>query len=138
MPRFIGWKLNQVEEKINSLNLVLKQPVNYTSSNQYLEGQVISQNPSAGEEIEEGSEVSLTVSEGPGPEPRTAGIKVDIDDDKQKHEVRITITDILGDDRVVYVATHSSKEKVYQEVTFYGQAVIKVYVDGELVQEWTP
>ena len=138
MPRFIGWKLNQAEEKINSLNLVLEKPVNYNPSDQYLEGQVISQTPSAGEEIEEGSTVSLTVSEGPGPKPRTAGIKVDIDNDKQKHEVRITITDILGDDRVVYVATHNSKEKVYQEVTFYGQAVIKVYVDGELVQEWTP
>lgn len=138
MPNLVGLQLDEAQAKINSLNLVLNEPILYRESKEYLEGQVMGQTPGPNEKVEEGTKVTLTVSKGPGPEKRSARVKLKLDDDEQMHEVRITVTDIMGTDRVVYVATHEPGERINQDVTFYGQAVIKVYVDGELVEEWTP
>ncbi|WP_031516188.1 Stk1 family PASTA domain-containing Ser/Thr kinase [Desulfofalx alkaliphila] len=137
VPNLIGLNIDAARARLAEYNLVLAQPVKGERSDRYLEGQVIRQTPESGTEIREGSEVSIVVSEGPGPAKRTVNVTVPIDDDGKSHEVRISVEDVRGT-RDVYVATRSSGEIVVEPVEYYGNAVIRVYIDGELKFDQSP
>jgi len=101
-----------------------------------MQGQIISQNPAGGSEVEEGSEVQVTVSNGPGPERREVEVEARIPDDGKRHELKIIVNDIRGSSEA-YKKEHPPGRKVVREVPYYGKAVIQVYIDGKLAGEQT-
>lgn len=135
MPTLISLTLNQTQTKLFEFNLILDEPaLSDQPSEEFLKGMVIAQNPQPGAKVVAGSAVAVVLSAGPGPPRRDATIRVVIDDHVRSQKVRITVTDIRGEQNV-YVATHTAGEVVVRTVEYYSPAVIRVYLDGELAEE---
>lgn len=64
VPNLIGLTVSQAEEQLAHFNLLLGN-ISYHCSNQYGEGIIFVQEPSAGTQVLEGSSVDITVSQGP-------------------------------------------------------------------------
>lgn len=123
------------------------------SSEEYSEsvpkGNVISQSPSAGSDIEEGDTVKVVVSKGPEekeepePEPEAKAIPFTVDikytgDGTNPQTVEIFIEDSQSDMKDAYATFEitSDVSKTYDLVLFPGETgKIQVVVDGEVVEE---
>ncbi|MEM2126253.1 MAG: PASTA domain-containing protein [Candidatus Methanosuratincola sp.] len=112
---------------------------------------VINQFPSAGDPVEKGGTVNIVVSKGP---PDQAGeleteksVQVE-EKEKEKHigrvkilmptfprfqQVKIVVEDSQGE-RVVYDHVHVGGEEITQEVSGIGSTLVKIFLDGKLVQ----
>ncbi|MBO8136587.1 MAG: Stk1 family PASTA domain-containing Ser/Thr kinase [Desulfotomaculum sp.] len=138
MPKLIGLYFEGEGEKAKELlakfNLI-PESIEYQQSSSYLPGQVISQNPPAGTDINKGTGVSLVISEGPGPPIRGAEVRADIPSDGKEHQLKIFVHDIRGLEDPVYISTHSPGEVVVKTINYYGTAVIEVYIDDQLVRK---
>jgi serine/threonine-protein kinase len=134
MPTLVGLELGVAQQKVAELNLIMDEPIQSQSSDEYMKGYVINQNPAAGTKINEGEGVSVVISDGPGPAKRTADIIVEIDNDDREHKLRINVSDARGE-QDVYVKNHQPGEVITERIEFYGRATIEVYIDNELRQQ---
>lgn len=137
VPNLTGMTMDQVTQKLSSLNLTLDQSnVGYVASNQYLYGYVVSQSPPPDDAVNAGTPVQVTLSSGPGPTVQDAQINVQVPADGKTHLLKITVQDARGltDD---YINTEPSGASVSRLVSYYGSATISVYVDGTLVGQQT-
>ncbi|BAF59962.1 serine/threonine protein kinase [Pelotomaculum thermopropionicum SI] len=134
VPDLTGLTLDRARAELERVKLKLDENVGRATSTDYLPGQVISQNPAKGMEVQEGSSVQVTISNGPGPARRLARVEAKIPDDKKEHELRIVVKDVQGSSEA-YINTHPPGETVIKEVPYYGKAVIQVYIDKKLVGE---
>lgn len=136
IPDLIGLTVDKAREELEKLKLKMDDNVIRATSADYMQGQIINQNPVGGSEAEEGSEVQITVSNGPGPKSRLAEVEARIPDDGERHELKIIVNDIRGSSEA-YKKEHPPGRKVVREVPHYGKAVIQVYIDGKLAGEQT-
>ncbi|MDI6907885.1 MAG: PASTA domain-containing protein [Thermoanaerobacterales bacterium] len=134
MPNLVGLDISTARQRIGAAGLVLAGDLKTVSSNEYLSGTVVAQDPAAGNQVRGGAEVRLTVSAGPGPTAKRQSVRVLLPRDGRTHELRITVED-AGGIRDAYVGTHAGGEKVVRTVEYYGQATIRVLVDGKPVEE---
>lgn len=115
---------------------------------------VISQFPSAGDPVEKGGTVNIVVSK--GPPDRAGGIETENlvqvqEKNEEKHvgrvkilmpafprfqQVKIVVEDSQGK-RVVYDHVHVGGEQITQEVNGVGNTLVKIFLDGKLVQSKT-
>lgn len=134
MPNLIGLTLEKAREKLIRMNLLIDEPPATKSSTKFLQGMIMEQYPAHGEEINEGSAVSVVVSEGPGPPIHSAQVEILLEDDIPNPKVRITVDDIRGE-HDTYVAVHLPGEIVIRTVEYYSPAIIRVYINDVLKQE---
>ena len=126
MPSVINMNLTEATEELQKLGLSVGE-ITRKESNLYLKNVVMEQDPAPGQEILQGSEVKLVVSDGPGPTAQAANVKVNM---YQGGIVRIDVKDVTGT-RTVYEKAHSRGEVFVRTVEYYGQGVITVYIDGK-------
>lgn len=134
VPDLVGLTLDKARVELEKVKLKLDDKVSSSKSSDYFKGQVTAQNPATGTEVQEGSLVQVTVSDGPGPVKQTATVEVRMPDDKKIHQLRITVIDDRGTSDA-YTGFHQSNEKVVRGVNYYGKAKIQVYFDNALVEE---
>jgi serine/threonine-protein kinase len=135
MPDLTSMTQEAAAAKLEELKLQVNPDIGRETSVDYLRGQVIAQDPLPGTSVQEGSQVKLTISDGPGPLVRRVTVKVtDIPDDGQYHWVRIEVTDIKGR-RDAYLRQHQTGDRVEERVEFWGKATIRVFIDDIQVRE---
>lgn len=134
VPNLVGLTVDKVRVELDKVKLKLDENVGRATSADYLPGQVMSQNPAKGTEVQEGSVVQVTISNGPGPARRLARVEAKIPDDKKEHELRIVVKDVKGSNDF-YINIHPPGDRVIKEVPYYGKAVVQVYIDKKLVGE---
>jgi len=136
VPDLIGEEEGAARARIAAAGLLAAPDVQERQSHEYPAGRVIAQEPRGGAEVEELSEVRLTVSEGPGPEGRSVVVYASMPNDGRTHLFRIVVTDLQGQ-REAYSGEHESGERVSRPVRYYGPARIQSYIDGQLVRDQT-
>ncbi|OPZ74658.1 MAG: Serine/threonine-protein kinase PrkC [Firmicutes bacterium ADurb.Bin456] len=136
LPRLIGLTEEQARKELEKIKVKIDDNIIRATSADYMQGQIISQNIPGGTEVEEGSSVQITVSNGPGPESSLARIEVLIPDDGKRHELRIIVNDIRGSNEA-YKREYPPDRRVVREVPYFGKAVIQVYIDEVLAGEQT-
>jgi len=134
VPDLTGLTVEKAKTELEKLNLKLDENIGKVKSNDFFSGQVTAQSPAKGTEVEEGSKVQVTVSDGPGPARRTATVKAEFPDDKKEHELRIVVKDAKGTS-VAFTGTYRNEKVVFKEVSYYGKALVQVYIDKELEGE---
>jgi len=135
VPNLIGTPLDQAKVKIEAAKLILSADITRESSNDYLSGFVINQNPAAGTELQEGAEIKVVVSTGPGPEAKTAEVSVEIPDDGLVHTLKIVVSDVVGTRTALEPEEHNPGEEFTRLVTYYRRGKIQVFIDTVLVKE---
>lgn len=136
VPDLIGLEEGAARAKLAAAGLLTAPDMPEKSSRDYPAGRVIAQDPRGGTEVDEHSEVRLTVSKGPGPEGRSVVVYASMPNDGQPHIFRIVVSDAQGE-REAYVGEHESGERVSRTVQYYGRARIQSYIDGNLVRKHT-
>ncbi len=134
VPSLIGLTVESARAELDKLKLKLDPNAGRATSVDYFAGQVISQSPAKGTEVQEGSTVQVILSNGPGPSRRVARVEANIPDDNKDHELRIVVKDAKGTNDF-HADTYSSGKRVVKEVPYYGNAVIQVYIDEKLAGE---
>jgi len=134
VPDLTGKTVEQARTELEKVKLKLDENVSRVTSTDYLSGQVIAQSPAKGTEVQEGTAVQVTISDGPGPVKRIARIEAKMPDDKKEHLLRIVVTDARGTNEA-YVGTHQGDKVVVKEIPYYGKANVQVYIDKKLAGE---
>lgn len=134
VPDLEGMTVQQARSELDKVKLKLDENISRTASTEYLEGQIINQNPDKGTAVEEGSTVRVSVSNGPGPVKRSAKVEARIEDDDKTHELKIVVNDVRGSN-VAYINTEQPGKRVVKEIQYYGKAVVQVYIDNKLAGE---
>ncbi|GAB6137429.1 Stk1 family PASTA domain-containing Ser/Thr kinase [Halanaerobaculum tunisiense] len=133
VPNLVGLRQEEGTNELRERNLIVGQIIKKQSLN-YRQGQIIAQQPTANQELAEGSTVKLIISKGirnPYDAPvRTSTVKTYISPGKER-EVKIVVKDDNGR-RIVYQQVHQPEDKVEQKIVTVGSATIKVYIDGRL------
>ena len=84
MPLVIGWNVQDAQRMLEKRSLIVE--IEYEESNEYAEGIVIEASHEAGNKIEKGTSITLTVSSGP------AGIVVQETAGKTREDAETTLT----------------------------------------------
>ncbi|WP_027363621.1 Stk1 family PASTA domain-containing Ser/Thr kinase [Desulfotruncus alcoholivorax] len=137
VPDLTGKTLDEARQILGDLNLSLNEanPAwDYKAG--YLHGQIIGQEPAPGTEVEEGSTVNVVLNNGPGPVERQATVKIEdeIPNDGLAHNVEIVVTDAEGR-KVQYANTHVWGDKINKKITYVGQGIVEVFIDGKKIME---
>ncbi|AQS59059.1 Stk1 family PASTA domain-containing Ser/Thr kinase [Desulforamulus ferrireducens] len=132
VPNLIGMTQEAARAELAALGLVLDEAIGQMESTEYLSGQIVHQEPSANQELEEGGKVKITISSGPGPAPRDVTIRVKVPDDGENHDVKIKTEDVRGSE-YPYINSHRSGDNVVKDIRVYGKGRVKVYIDGNQV-----
>lgn len=135
VPDLVNMKEEEAKAILQENNLVI-QNVSWEPNNSVLYGRVIRQSPEANERVRAGSGVQLVLSNGPGPGIRETRINLDntIPDDGREHRVQLVVEDAEGS-RTEYANTHVYGDSIERNISYRGRALLKVYVDGEMVLE---
>ena len=120
VPNVLGYTQEKATEELRSLNLGVKTSSGY--SDEYEEGEVMSQTPSGGLQVEEGYEVEIQISRGPEPVKTTT-----VPDLKGK--TREEAEKLLEEAGLVGVASEASNDA--KEGTVFKQSP----AEGEEVEE---
>ncbi|WP_038041176.1 PASTA domain-containing protein [Thermus tengchongensis] len=113
-------------------------------------GTVLAQEPAPGTPMPPGSGVRLRVAargevqvgaltppSPPGPEARTVTLALNLPQEAEGRQVRLVLVDDRGE-HLVYEGEGRGGLRVSGTYEVVGEAHFRLYMDGELVQEWTP
>lgn len=120
VPNVLGYTQEEATEELRSLNLGVKTSSGY--SDEYEEGEVMSQTPSGGLQVEEGYEVEIQISRGPEPVKTTTVPDL-------KGRTREEAEKLLEEAGLVGVASEASNDT--EEGTVFEQSP----AEGEEVEE---
>ena len=134
MPDLTGKKLEEAKNSLQQLKLDPSSGITRQSSDIFFTDQVISQTPAVGTKLQEGTAVTLIVSDGPGPAPKDATVTFEVPDDSKEHNVKIQVIDIRGT-KEPYLSVHVGGDKVSKSIRYYGKATIIVYIDDVKIYE---
>jgi len=133
MPNLVGKPLTDVQTSLKDKKINLGK-ITYQSSTTYDEGIVSAQSIAANSDIKQGDTVTITVSDGPGPTVKTTSISYIIPDDGEDHAFKLVVKDVKGT-REVFSDTFAGGTWVQEDVTYYNEGKLQVYLDGEFVDE---
>ncbi len=126
---------NSTEDAINKLKaagLKVDENFTYQPSDTEYEGTVIDQDPDANTEVQEGSTVKLTVSQGPGPGEKQTSIPVPLTPEGQIFNLTAIVYDSKDPGgRKEYEAQESGGRTVAIPITYYGTGYVEVLIDGK-------
>ncbi|SHE36053.1 Stk1 family PASTA domain-containing Ser/Thr kinase [Desulforamulus putei] len=134
VPNLVGLTQEAARAELNKVGLELGDVISQAESFDYLSGQIIAHQPGAGEEVEQGTRVNIILSKGPGPAARDVTVRITVPDDGQTHEVKIETEDVRGK-YYPYISTHQPGDHVAKSIRLYGKGKVRVYMDGNLVDE---
>lgn len=137
VPDLIRHTLDEARTVLQELNLQLNEAgIEEEFKAGFLRGQITSQEPVSGTEVEEGTKVNVVVYNGPEPLERRAEVKIsdEIPDDGDTHVVEIIVEDARGRN-VQYADTHVAGDRIVQDINYFGSGVVEVYIDKELIWE---
>jgi len=80
---------------------------------------------------------ALTPPSPPGPEARTVTLALNLPQEAEGRQVRLVLVDDRGE-HLVYEGEGRGGLRVSGTYEAVGEARFRLYMDGELVQEWTP
>ena len=136
VPDLQGQQIEEARKTLQQAKLILDEKITQVDSTDYFAGQIVSQNPSPGSLVTEGSKVKVTVSRGPGPVRKSVLVTVEIPNDGSNHSVKIVVKDVRAIEEIVYVNNSEEPGTVLQkEVFYYGKGKIKVFLDNVLIEE---
>jgi serine/threonine-protein kinase len=124
--------LSEGQSKLEAKNLNLGK-VTYKASDEYASGIILSQEIAAETVVDEGTDINVTVSEGPGPVKKAYTATYLIPQDERFHTLSIKLDDIKGSGQEVYSNEHFPGTMVSQDITYYSRGTIYIYLDGEMV-----
>lgn len=133
MPNLIGLSLFEAESKLENAKINIGE-ITYESSESYFNGQVIKQDVAVGKEILQDSTVNLVVSKGPGPNPENETVRLRIGGSSDTYQIIIVVEDLKGESEV-YSKEHKPGDLLEKRVQYYGEGIIKVYQNGELIEK---
>jgi len=135
VPDLIRQTIDEARSILKGLNLKLNENIKEKSVSGFLNGQITSQSPASGTEVQEGTSVSVVVNKGLGPLER-AKIRIsdEIPDDGNEHLVEIIVQDAQGR-TVQYANSHEAGDRISETITYMGNGVVEVYIDKELIWE---
>ncbi|MTI84590.1 MAG: Stk1 family PASTA domain-containing Ser/Thr kinase [Firmicutes bacterium] len=135
MPDLIGLREGEARGILDDNNLQVAS-ITWEYSSDITYGRITEQVPKAGDEVKEGTPVEIVLSTGPGPGTRNATVTLtdEIPNDGEEHKVEIIVEDAEGT-HTEYANTHVYSEKFVRNITYRGIAVVRIYVDGKLVDE---
>ncbi|HHT62788.1 MAG TPA: Stk1 family PASTA domain-containing Ser/Thr kinase [Clostridia bacterium] len=131
MPNLVGSTLEEAKKTLAENGLKLG-TAKEQESDEYFAWQVISQDIVPETLIPEGETVNLVYSSGPGPMAQIARVTYEIPHDGQEHRLRILVSDIKGE-HYEYDQIHQPGDIIVQDIPFYGNGKIGIYLDAELV-----
>ncbi|MFW5998694.1 MAG: Stk1 family PASTA domain-containing Ser/Thr kinase [Halanaerobiaceae bacterium] len=136
VPDLEGLEQDEAKDKLRD-NYLRTGDISEESSSRFKEGQVVSQEYEAGEEVPENERIDFTVSSGLSSageyEVHTRTINFEVFGfDSQ--EVRIIVEDINGEEEV-YNKVHEPGDQVSETVNSVGPTSYKIYIDNELIHE---
>jgi len=135
VPALIRHTIDEARSILEGLNLKLNEDIKEESVSGFLNGQITSQSPASGAEVQEGTSVSVVVNKDLGPLER-AKIRIsdEIPDDGNEHLVEIIVQDAQGR-TVQYANSHEAGDRISETITYMGNGVVEVYIDKELIWE---
>ena len=136
VPNLQGLQIEEARKILQKAKLELDDRITQSDSTDFFAGQIISQKPSAGSLVEEGSKIKVNISRGPGPVRKSVLVTVEIPNDGQKHAIKIVVKDVRISEDIVYANNSEDPGTILQkEVYYYGRGKIKVYLDNVLIEE---
>jgi len=135
MPDLIDLREGEARGILEDNNLQVGS-ITWEYSSDITYGRITEQIPKAGDEVKEGTQVEIVLSTGPGPGTRNATVTLtdEIPNDGKEHKVEIIVEDAEGT-HTDYANTHVYSEKFVRNISYRGIAVVRIYVDGKLVDE---
>ncbi|SET84276.1 serine/threonine protein kinase [Salinibacillus kushneri] len=124
-----GSTLEEVDQYISEHNLSMSSDPKEEYSDEVEKGRVISQDPAASEEVEEGTEISVVISKGPEPKPKSFSVEhtVEVEDSNQGNDegqenkqdqnvtsVEIYIEDMNNDGSTPFISEEITEDKTYE------------------------
>ncbi len=134
VPSLTGLSLEEARNKLAENGLSLDENIQWETSDQYLNGKIIRQEPPENSKATKETGVKAVVSEGPGPLPRDVTVEIPVPNDGINHEVKIEVTDAAGT-RTAYFGNHPPGDKIEKTVRYYPDGFIRVYLDQKLFEE---
>ncbi|GAV23720.1 protein kinase domain-containing protein [Carboxydothermus pertinax] len=136
VPDLLGKQIEEARKALQQSKLVLDDSIKEVDSIDYFAGQIVSQAPSPGSLVEEGSKIKVTVSRGPGPVRKSVLVTLEIPNDGNKHSVKIVVKDVRPSEVIAYANDSEEPGTVLEkEVFYYGKGKIKVYLDEIVIEE---
>ncbi|HWJ03916.1 MAG TPA: Stk1 family PASTA domain-containing Ser/Thr kinase [Verrucomicrobiae bacterium] len=140
MPDVIGMKLDEANQQLEAQRLTIVSE--QKASTEYPAGYVIESTPKANEELLQGSEVKLVISQGPGPTQQILPAKdisqilasLPIPNDGTSHEVLIKFRDYRGWIELPRFA-YQPGAPYNKDILYYPPAVLQILVDGKNMYE---
>lgn len=135
MPNLVGLRYEAALESLREIRMEVES-VTEEPSTVYPEGFVISQVPSVGSLVMEGTSVTLRVSSGGAvPKQKDVLIALPSGDGDTTLEVRVDLHDIIGE-KVVYTHKHKPGDVFRLNLQWYGpEARVKIYINGRFHRE---
>jgi len=134
MPNLVGLRYESALEELRSRKMEAS-GVTEEPSTVYPAGYVISQTPSAGSPVMEGTVVSLKVSSGGATQNSKDVIVVLPSGEGELVDVRLDLHDVTGD-HTVYAQKHRPGDVIRMTIQWYGpEARVKIYLDGVFHRE---
>lgn len=131
LPDFTGSLLSTINTQLDGLKLKLGTVTEVPSSQ--APGTILSQNPTAGTSVAEGTAVDFSVAKDAG-SARRVNLQLTVPSGPDRQAVQIITNDSTGR-HVVYEKLHRPGERVDKTVEVTGTASAQIYINGNLYKE---
>ncbi len=129
VPDLKGLSQAEADQKLQDNKLELG-TVNRAESNQYFADKIAAQDPVAAVQVDEGTQVNITISTGPGPTSKTERLEFQLPDEERFYKVVIMVKDDQGR-REAYNDRRRGEDIVSVGVSYYGTGQAEVLLNGE-------
>lgn len=131
LPDFTGSLLSTINTQLDGLKLKLGTVTEVPSSQ--APGTILSQNPTAGTSVAEGTAIDFSVAKEAGA-TRRVNLQLTVPSGPDRQAVQIITNDSTGK-HVVYEKLHRPGERVDKTVDVTGTASAQIYINGNLYKE---
>jgi beta-lactam-binding protein with PASTA domain len=131
MPDVVGMDIAEARKELDAKQIFISK-LDSEESTAYAQGVVLKQSVAKDKEIQEGSSVELTISDGPGPTAKIATVEYLIPNDGEEHTFRIVVEDATGSHEA-YHAKLLPGTNVSEVISFQNKAKVLLYLDGVMV-----
>jgi len=129
MLDLVGSTTDVARKKLQDAKLTLGEQTPQ-DSDLFFKNQIISQDPAAGVLVDEGTTVTVVVSNGPGPKSKTRTLEFTLPGDSDYYKVVIIVHDAKST-RTVYNELHQGLDDVSTFITYYGKGTAEIQLNGD-------